>query len=124
MNGIDAVFSICFNASGSTLAGGRNRTALSLTRYTTTTSATAFVPSRAAAVEDLLHAADPLRDAPRAELLAAWRSAQNRGRRRFHHHLDAGIVFVAKRAIHRRRILETDPVRDDEGGIDVAAFDA
>src|SRR5205814_820079 len=27
---IDAVFSICFSASGSTVAGGRNRTALSL----------------------------------------------------------------------------------------------
>src|SRR4051812_14270627 len=34
MNGIDAVFSICFSASGSTLAGGRKSTALSMTRYT------------------------------------------------------------------------------------------
>ena len=28
-----------------------------------------------------------------------------------------------KRAIHRRRIFETDPVRDDERWIDLAAFD-
>ena len=32
--------------------------------------------------------------------------------------------FVAKRAIHGRRIFETNPVRDDEGRIDLAAFDA
>jgi hypothetical protein len=34
MNGMDAVFSISFSASGSTLAGGRKSTALSMTRYT------------------------------------------------------------------------------------------
>src|SRR5215213_343847 len=33
MNGIDAVFSICFSASGSTVSGGANRTARSDRRY-------------------------------------------------------------------------------------------
>ena len=47
-----------------------------------------------------------------------------RRRARFHDDLDARVVFVAKRAVHRRRVFETDAVRDDEGRIDLAAFDA
>ena len=45
-------------------------------------------------------------------------------RARFHDDLDARVVFVTERAIHRRRIFQTDPVRDDERRVDLAAFDA
>src|SRR5688572_15357003 len=42
----------------------------------------------------------------------------------FHHHLDARVVFVAERAIHRRRVFQPDAMRDDERRIDLAALDA
>ena len=34
---------------------------------------------------------------------------------RFHDDFDARVVFVTERAVHRRRVFQTDPVRDDEG---------
>src|SRR4051794_12836140 len=46
------------------------------------------------------------------------------GTARFHHDLDAGVVFVPEGAVHRRRIFQADAMRDDERGIDLAALDA
>jgi hypothetical protein len=37
---------------------------------------------------------------------------------------DARVVFVAKRAVHRRRVFEPDAMRDDEGGVNLAALDS
>ena len=37
---------------------------------------------------------------------------------RFHDDLDAPVLFLAKRLIHRGRSVQRDSMRDDEGGID------
>ena len=41
---------------------------------------------------------------------------------RLHHDLDARVVFVTKRAIHRRSLFQADPVDDDERRIDLPSF--
>ena len=43
---------------------------------------------------------------------------------RFHHHLDAIVLFVPKCPIHLGRIVETHTMRDDERRIDFAALDS
>src|SRR4029453_16744582 len=43
---------------------------------------------------------------------------------RFHDDLDARVVFIAERAIHGRGVLGTNRVRDVEGRVDLAVFDA
>src|SRR5689334_226696 len=43
---------------------------------------------------------------------------------RLHHDLDAVVLLVAEGAIHVGGLVEADPVRDDERGIDLAPLDA
>src|SRR3954454_24021093 len=35
------------------------------------------------------------------------------------HDLDAPVLLVAERLVHLRSLVERDPVRDDEGGVDL-----
>ena len=72
--------------------------------------------------EQLLHTCDIEATLPDG-LLAMYKSLLPRGRRicmvrrrcaRFHDDLDARILFVTERPVHRRGIFQTDAMRDDE----------
>ena len=39
------------------------------------------------------------------------------------HDFDAAIFLIAKRLVRRRRFLQRQAMRDDEGGVDLARFD-
>src|SRR6478609_9933837 len=43
---------------------------------------------------------------------------------RLQHDLDAPVLLVAERLVHLRPLVERDPVRDDEGGVDLPVEDA
>src|SRR3954471_4711913 len=43
---------------------------------------------------------------------------------RMEHDFDAAVLLVAERLVHRRPLLQPDPMGDDEGGVDLAFLDA